>query len=104
MNIKRFLIGFVITAVSLSILMVCCIVKLGSTSEDSLPFFTAAESGSSAINKKHVFHEGELHGVWVPYFSISDSAMNEEEFKSRFDEIVQTSLSHSLETTTPGQQ
>lgn len=42
-------------------------------------------------SERHVFHSGQLRGVWVPYFSISDGEpLGEYEFKRRWDDIIKT--------------
>ena len=95
--LKRFLCAFAASAVFVCVLMVCCmdiggapLLRIDKDTDDLAERKTA---------QSHVFHNGELRGVWVPYFSIGgDGGMSESEFKTRFDSIVKTAKDHGINT------
>lgn len=73
-----------------TIIMLCCVRNSDNKIEMSPSTQTTAAAENISSDKTHVFHSGELRGVWVPYFSLSNgnSSMSEDEFKARFDEII----------------
>lgn len=47
----------------------------------------------------YVQHEGEMMAVWVPYMSLSvEDNPSQEAFEKKFDEIVETSKQHNMNT------
>jgi len=51
-------------------------------------------------NSKHIFHSGEMRGVWIPYFNLSNGSktMTETEFKRHFDSIIKTAKENGINT------
>ena len=96
---NRFVPLFTAAALFVAALMAVCISTFGTRA--ALP---ASPSGSPDVPQSssphdHVFHSGELRGVWIPYFSIADGkALAESEFYRRFDEIVSTAKKHGINT------
>ena len=62
--------------------------------------FVPQTAYSSESEKTHVFHQGEMRGVWIPYFSLSNgnSAMSESEFKEHFDSIITKAKENDINT------
>ncbi|MBQ3969764.1 MAG: family 10 glycosylhydrolase [Clostridia bacterium] len=86
-----------------SVIILCC-VKNKEPSNYVQP--DTADNASTAIlskektAKEHVFHEGEMRGVWIPYFNLSSGSgnMTEKEFKKHFDNIIKTSKENGINT------
>lgn len=99
MKLNKFISAFLIFAMFVTVLMVCCLAAF--TKDSGRPRASDSDTAhiSSGLDRRHVFHSGELRGVWVPYFSLSDgAALDEEQFKSRFDSIIKTARAHGLNT------
>ncbi len=95
MNPKKMIPAFVLALIFVTVLLICCMRPPRETGAPE----SADTPHISGISKNHVFHSGELRGVWVPYFSIGDGeAMSREEFEARFDDIIKTARSHSVNT------
>lgn len=101
--IKRIFPIFLAVTLFVTIIMLCCvrnsdnkIEMTPSTPTVNTDFYNEYAQSS----KKHVFHTGEMRGVWVPYFNLSNgnSTMSEDEFKSHFDNIIQTAKESGINT------
>ncbi len=93
MLIKKLFPAFVAAAVFVSAILAVCILRFSDVSPGApLPEETSetAEPSDEKAQTRHVFHEGELRGVWVPYFSISDGTrqLTKARFERRFDDII----------------
>lgn len=102
--IKRILPIFLAVTLFVTIIMLCCVRnsdnKIEMTPTTPTVNNVIVYDDSAQTSKNHVFHTGEMRGVWVPYFSLSNgnSSMTEEEFQSHFDEIVQTVKDSGMNT------
>lgn len=101
--IKRIFPIFLAATLFVTIIMLCCIRNSDNKIEmspNTVAVNTSITESGSISSKKHVFHEGEMRGVWVPYFSLSNgnTSMSEEEFKKHFDEIVKTAKESGMNT------
>ncbi len=95
MKLNKMVFAFLIFAVFVTVLMVCCIEAFVKTEKPVRPTGHVSDD----LDRIHVFHSGELRGVWVPYFSISDEkALDEAGFQSRFDSIIKTAKAHGANT------
>ena len=78
--------------------MLCCIRE----SDKKIPMTPSVPQPAYSLETKktHVFHQGEMRGVWVPYFSLSNgnSAMSESEFKEHFDNIISKAKKNNINT------
>lgn len=101
MKPSKLLPAFAAGVIFVTVLMVCLMSppKGGNTETADTPVTPDKTSAEYTALGKHVFHSGELRGVWVPYFSISDGvSMSETEFKLRFDDIISTAKAHGVNT------
>lgn len=102
--IKRIIPIFLAVTLFVTVIMLSCIRssdnKIEMSPSTATANSTSVASSTTAITKNHVFHEGEMRGVWVPYFSLSNgnTSMSEEEFKEHFDEILETAASSGMNT------
>ena len=100
MFIKKIIPAFLAAAVFVSAVMAVCILKYGENAPtDPRTEATADTPALPAETDKHVFHKGELRGVWVPYFTLAPSdgcELTEARFKRRFDDIVRTAKENGL--------
>lgn len=100
--LKRIFPIFLAVTLFVTVVMLCCIRNSDNKIEMS-PAETTVNNvviTENDINKNHVFHEGEMRGIWVPYFSISNgnSSMSEDEFKEHFDNIIKTATDNGMNT------
>lgn len=99
--IKRIFPVFLAVTLFVTVVMLCCIRnsdnKIEMTPTNATVNNVVITSDSS---RNHVFHEGEMRGVWVPYFNISNgsTSMSEEEFKKHFDNIINTAKDSGMNT------
>ena len=104
MNIKKLLPSFLAAVVFVCVIMALCILRMnGSTKTPARNTDSTDTPHISDKNVNHVFHSGELRGVWVPYFSIAgeygeDEGLTQEQFKSQFDDIVKTAKQNGANT------
>ncbi len=100
--LKRLFPVFLSVSLFSVIVMLCCI--RGSDNKITMTPVDAAHpsvtSGSSVSKKEHVFHQGEMRGLWIPYFSLSNGneTMSENEFHTYFDSIVQKAKDSNINT------
>ena len=100
--IKRIFPVFLAATLFVTIVMLCC-VRGSDNKIEMQPTDTAGEvffDAETRTEKKHVFHTGEMRGVWVPYFSLSNgnSDMSENDFKKHFDNIIETAKENGINT------
>lgn len=81
-----------------TLIIFCCI-----RTENDIDFSSGVDTPDKAVPPvydAHVFHHGEMRGVWVPYFNLSNgsSHMTESEFHSHFNSIVQSAKDNGLNT------
>ena len=97
---KRIFPVFLSVALFITTIMLCCIKAANGDGNNTKPPDIKTETGDEIIfapkktsNKVHVFHSGEMRGVWVPYFNLSNgnSLMSEKEFKSH---LIERSSKH----------
>ena len=103
MNLKKLVPAFAAGVIFVTVLMVCLMqpMKQGFASSDSTPDTPEIAEAATVCDtsENHVFHSGEMCGVWVPYFSISDGVpLDKKQFERRFDEIVGTAKRHGVNT------
>lgn len=99
--LKRILPVFMAVTLFVTVLMLCCIrnsdnkIEMSPTTAAVNNVITASDDNE---NRPHIYHSGELRGVWVPYFNLTDgkSNMSEQEFKAQFDKIVETSKENGM--------
>ena len=89
-RIKRLFPVFLASSLFLIIVMMCA-VKAGDNKITMIPIDSPTVPTRDPLSKKeHVSRQGEMRGVWIPYFSLSNgnTAMTESEFRSHFDSII----------------
>lgn len=93
--IKRIFLIFIITVIFISILLITTM-----ETKPQPPAETADTPHVTNIGGRvHVFHGGELRGLWIPYFSLTDgSEMSEAAFHSHFDNIIHNAKRHGVNT------
>ena len=70
------------TKIFITTIMLCCIKAANGDGNNTKPPDIKTETGDEIIfapkktsNKVHVFHSGEMRGVWVPYFNLSNGKL-----------------------------
>lgn len=102
--VKRIVPIFIAVTLFVTVIMLCCIRSNDNNKIEMSPGTATVSSVSvtenNTANKNHVFHTGEMRGVWVPYFNLSDGStpMSEEDFKKHFDEIIETAKESGMNT------
>lgn len=105
-NFKRIFPFFLAVTMFFTVIIMCCIrndnintsvLTTDIPTKDTNEIIFTPESISK---KTHVFHSGEMRGVWIPYFNLTDGnvPMSEEEFKSHFDKIVEIAKNSGINT------
>lgn len=101
--IKRIFPIFLAVTLFVTVIMLCCI----RSSDDRIEMHpnnaavnNIVKTESEPSSKKHVFHEGEMRGVWIPYFNISNgnSSMSEKEFCEHFDKVISVAKDNGINT------
>lgn len=103
LNLKRIFPIFLAVTLFVTIIMLCCVRESDNKIAMTPAVPQTAISQTTDISgsmKTHVFHEGEMRGIWIPYFSLSNgsTAMSEQEFETHFDSIVQTAKENGINT------
>lgn len=99
MNIalRKIITAFLAAVILMSVLLTFCITSLNSDEQTASP--PSGNHVTFTDKKSHVFHSGELRGVWIPYFSLScGDNMTEDTFKRNFDKIITICRSHGANT------
>ena len=95
---------FISTTLFFLIVIICCLRNRESSPQINSLIVNSHENAStnqtSASNSEHIFHTGEMRGVWVPYFDLFDSTdtISEDDFKRNFDNIIQTAKDNGINT------
>lgn len=100
--VKRIFPVFLAVTLFVTIVMLCCV----RSSDNKIEMQPTDSNGEVVVFtettavKTHVFHTGEMRGVWVPYFSLSDGSpqMSESDFKKHFDNIIKTAKDKGVNT------
>lgn len=114
--LKRIFPIFLAVTLFATVIMLCCVRKgenkiqmtagisnsnsNSNSNENSGEVLYDPNANPQTKSKNHVFHKGEMRGIWIPYFNLSDGniPMSEEQFKKHFDEIIRTSKEHGINT------
>ncbi len=89
-----------------SVIMICC-KRNEFEKQEAVVETNSAETPDEIIctpkksqNSSHIFHNGEMRGIWVPYFNLSNgsTSMSEEEFKAHFDNIIRIAKNCNINT------
>ncbi len=101
-GMKRIFPVFLAVTMLFVVIMLCCVrssdSRIDMTAATAQSADTAAAAQAVSTGGSHVSHSGELRGVWVPYFTLTNggTSMTEEEFKAHFDEIVRTAKDYGM--------
>lgn len=96
--IKRVFPIFLAVTLFVTIIMLCCVRSSDNKIEMQPTVDTVISADTKITTRSHITHTGELRGVWVPYFNLSNgnSSMSEDEFKTHFDEIIKTAKENEI--------